>query len=49
MMFFLQVLRCIRLTEEDTTSSSRVYIKNLFLELAEFLGLTKLNNRLTDP
>ncbi|CAF0826937.1 unnamed protein product [Adineta ricciae] len=43
------VLRCIRLTEEDTTSSSRVYIKNLFLELAEFLGLTKLNNRLTDP
>ncbi|CAF2111461.1 unnamed protein product [Rotaria magnacalcarata] len=43
------VLRCIILTEEDTTSSSRVYIKNLFLELAEFLGLTKLNNRLTDP
>ena len=43
------VLRCIRLTEEDTTSSSRVYIKNLFLELVEFLGLTKLNNRLTDP
>jgi pre-mRNA-splicing factor CWC22 len=43
------VLRCIRLTEEDTTSSSRVYIKNLFLELAEFLGLAKLNNRLTDP
>ncbi|CAF2736740.1 unnamed protein product [Rotaria sp. Silwood2] len=43
------VLRCIRLTEEDTTSSSRVYIKNLFLELSEFLGLTKLNNRLTDP
>ena len=45
----LQVLRCISLTEEDTTSSSRVYIKNLFLELVEFLGLTKLNNRLTDP
>ncbi|CAF1200519.1 unnamed protein product [Adineta steineri] len=43
------VLRCISLTEEDTTSSSRVYIKNLFLELCEFLGLTKLNNRLTDP
>jgi len=43
------VLRCIRLTEEDTTSSSRVYIKNLFLELVEFLGLTKLNNRLKDP
>lgn len=48
-VFVLQVFRCIRLTEEDTTSSSRVYIKNLFLELAEFLGLTKLNNRLTDP
>ena len=47
--FPFQVLRCIRLTEEDTTSSSRVYIKNLLLELAEFLGLSKLNNRLTDP
>jgi hypothetical protein len=24
------VLRCIRLTEEDTTSSSRIFIKYLF-------------------
>jgi len=43
------VLRCINVNEEDTTSSSRVYIKNLFLELVEFLGLAKLNNRLKDP
>ncbi|CAF4610522.1 unnamed protein product [Rotaria sp. Silwood1] len=43
------VLRCIRLTKEDTTSSSRIYIINLFLELTELLGLNKLNNRLTDP
>ncbi|CAF4951153.1 unnamed protein product [Rotaria sp. Silwood1] len=44
-----KVLRCIRLTKEDTTSSSRIYIINLFLELTELLGLNKLNNRLTDP
>ncbi|CAF3289212.1 unnamed protein product [Rotaria sp. Silwood2] len=43
------VFRCIRLTKEDTTSSSRVYIFNLFLELTEYLGLNKLKNRLTDP
>ncbi|CAF5035134.1 unnamed protein product, partial [Rotaria sp. Silwood1] len=42
------VLHCIRLTEQDTTSSSRVYIKILFLELVEFLGLNQLNKRLTD-
>ncbi|CAF4709266.1 unnamed protein product, partial [Rotaria sp. Silwood2] len=43
------VLHCIRLTEQDTTSSSsRVYIKKLFLELIEFLGLSQLNKRLTD-
>ncbi|CAF3494792.1 unnamed protein product, partial [Rotaria sp. Silwood2] len=32
------VLRCIRLTKEDTTSSSRIFIKNVLLEVIEFLG-----------
>jgi pre-mRNA-splicing factor CWC22 len=48
-LFFFKVLRCIRLTIEDTISSSRVFIKHLFLELTECLGVTELNTRLTDP
>eukprot|EP00803_Ostreobium_quekettii_P000150 evm.model.scf_11.29 EVM.evm.TU.scf_11.29 scf_11:256419-264268(+) len=43
------VLGIIRLTEEDTTSSSRIFIKILFQELSEILGLIKLNARLQDP
>lgn len=40
------VLACIRLTEDDTTSSSRIFIKYLFQELSEIMGLVKLNERL---
>lgn len=43
------VLSHIKLNEEDTTSSSRVFIKILFQELAEYLGLVKLNARIKDP
>ncbi len=43
------VLACIRLTEEDTTSASRIFIKFLFLELAELYGIPKLRTRLLDP
>ncbi|KAL0550786.1 hypothetical protein IC582_009848 [Cucumis melo] len=43
------VLSYIRLTEEDTTSSSRIFIKILFQELSEHLGIRLLNERLTDP
>ncbi|KAL9958544.1 hypothetical protein ACROYT_G035572 [Oculina patagonica] len=43
------VLACIKLNEDDTTSSSRVFIKILFQELAEYMGLPKLNERLKDP
>ncbi|XP_062083984.1 uncharacterized protein LOC133790388 [Humulus lupulus] len=39
----------IRLTEEDTTSSSRIFIKILFQELSEHLGIRLLNERLSDP
>ena len=44
-----QVMTNIRLTEEDTTSSSRIFLKILFQELAEYMGLSKLNLRLKDP
>ncbi|KAL3681758.1 hypothetical protein R1sor_024714 [Riccia sorocarpa] len=44
-----QALGYVRLTEEDTTSSSRIFIKILFQELAEHLGPRKLNERLLDP
>ncbi|XP_057429631.1 uncharacterized protein LOC130722800 [Lotus japonicus] len=43
------VLSYIRLTEEDTTSSSRIFIKILFQELSEHLGIKLLNERLNDP
>ncbi|KAI3407965.1 MI domain-containing protein [Psidium guajava] len=43
------VLAYIRLTEEDTTSSSRIFIKILFQELSEHLGIRRLNERLNDP
>ena len=43
------VLAYIQLTEEATTSSSRIFVKILFQELAEQLGLRSLNARLCDP
>ncbi|MFS7960547.1 putative MIF4G-like, type 3, initiation factor eIF-4 gamma, MA3, MIF4G-like domain superfamily [Helianthus anomalus] len=43
------VLAYIRLTEEDTTSSSRIFIKFLFQELSEHLGVHRLKERLSDP
>ncbi|KAI0986869.1 hypothetical protein GJ496_008037 [Pomphorhynchus laevis] len=42
------VLSCVRMTEDQTTSSSRVFIKNLFLEMAEHLGVQMLNQRFQD-
>ncbi|XP_072031453.1 uncharacterized protein [Amphiura filiformis] len=42
------VIASIRMNEEDTTSSSRIFVKILFLELSEFMGLPKLNDRLKD-
>merc|ERR1712110_1068847 len=43
-----EALACIKLTEEDTTSSSRIFVKILFQELAEYMGLQNLNNRIRD-
>nr|XP_039271801.1 pre-mRNA-splicing factor CWC22 homolog [Styela clava] len=42
------VLQNIVLSEDTTTSSSRIFIKILFQELVEYLGLSKLNQRLKD-
>jgi pre-mRNA-splicing factor CWC22 len=43
------VLQHIRLNEEDTNASSRIFVKILFQELVEYLGLAKLNELLLDP
>ncbi|KAG5566248.1 hypothetical protein RHGRI_002003 [Rhododendron griersonianum] len=43
------ILAYIRLTEEDTTSSSRIFIKILFQELSEHLEICQLNEHLSDP
>eukprot|EP00002_Diphylleia_rotans_P006629 TRINITY_DN1599_c0_g1_i6.p1 TRINITY_DN1599_c0_g1~~TRINITY_DN1599_c0_g1_i6.p1 ORF type:complete len:616 (-),score=166.53 TRINITY_DN1599_c0_g1_i6:106-1953(-) len=42
------VLSYIHLTAEDTTAASRIFIKYLFQEMAENIGLSKLNERLQD-
>ncbi|KAJ1695584.1 hypothetical protein LUZ63_012282 [Rhynchospora breviuscula] len=43
------VLAYIRLTEEDTTSSSRIFLKILFQELSELMGVRLLTEQLNDP
>uniref|UniRef100_A0A2C9JST5 MI domain-containing protein n=1 Tax=Biomphalaria glabrata TaxID=6526 RepID=A0A2C9JST5_BIOGL len=43
------VLSVVKLTEDDTSSASRIFLKILFQELAEYMGLLKLNERLKDP
>merc|ERR1712226_36078 len=40
------VLSCIRISEDSTSSSSRVFVKILFQDLAESMGLPKLAERL---
>lgn len=37
------------MSEETTTSSSRIFVKILFQELCAYMGLPKLNQRLKDP
>ncbi|KAI9681445.1 MAG: pre-mRNA-splicing factor cwc22 [Caeruleum heppii] len=43
------VLSIVHLNEEETTSSSRILIKILFQDLAEAMGMAKLQERLRDP
>lgn len=42
------VLSIVHLNEDETTSSSRIFIKILFQDLAEALGMPKLQARLKD-
>uniref|UniRef100_A0A8C2ETF1 Pre-mRNA-splicing factor CWC22 homolog n=1 Tax=Cyprinus carpio TaxID=7962 RepID=A0A8C2ETF1_CYPCA len=46
--FFLYVLECVKMSEDTTTSSSRIFVKILFQELCAYMGLPKLNERLKD-
>lgn len=41
-------LECIKLTEEDTTSSSRIFIKILLNEMTEAMGLKTVAERFKD-
>lgn len=43
------VLRCVTLTDDATTASSRIFLKILFQDLAENMGLKTLCQRLHDP
>jgi pre-mRNA-splicing factor CWC22 len=42
------VLSVVHLNEEETTSSSRIFIKILFQDLSEAMGMQKLQTRLKD-
>jgi pre-mRNA-splicing factor CWC22 len=42
------VFEHIHMNERETNSSKRIFVKILFKELAEFLGLEKLNSRMQD-
>ena len=42
------ILSVVHLNEDETTSSSRIFIKILFQDLAEALGMPKLQERLRD-
>lgn len=43
------VLKCVTLTENATTSSSRIFLKLLFQELAENMGLKSFCEKIQDP
>ncbi|KAM0753413.1 MIF4G-domain-containing protein [Meredithblackwellia eburnea MCA 4105] len=43
------VLDVVKMNEDDTTSSSRIFVKILFQEVVEGMGLKKLAERLKEP
>ncbi|KAG6855998.1 pre-mRNA-splicing factor cwc22 [Tephrocybe sp. NHM501043] len=43
------VFECVKLNEDDTTSSSRIFIKILMNEMMESMGLKTLAERFKDP
>lgn len=42
------LLECIKLSEETTPSSSRIFVTIFFQELGEYMGLPELSARLKD-
>ena len=42
------LLNCVRLTEEDTTASTRIFLKIVFQDLSENMGLQGLTDRIQD-
>ncbi|KAK4053042.1 pre-mRNA-splicing factor cwc22 [Microbotryomycetes sp. JL201] len=42
------VLETVKMNEDDTTSSSRIFVKIMFQETTEGMGLTKLKERFAD-
>ena len=40
---------CTAVNSHFSLPSSRIFVKILFQELAEFMGIKKLNERLRDP
>jgi pre-mRNA-splicing factor CWC22 len=42
------VFECVHLNEDETTSSSRVFLKNLLLDLSEHVGIVKMKERFSD-
>lgn len=42
-----RIFACITLTQDTTTASSRIFIKNLILEICENTGLEDLQKRLS--
>ncbi|KAF8968251.1 armadillo-type protein [Flammula alnicola] len=43
------VLECVKVNEDDTTSSSRIFIKIMMQEMMESMGLKNLAERFKDP
>ena len=43
------VLQTIKITEEETTSSSRIFVKIMMQEVMESMGLPTLKERFADP
>ncbi|KAK0461061.1 MIF4G-domain-containing protein [Desarmillaria tabescens] len=43
------VLECVKMNEDDTTSSSRIFVKILMNEMMESMGLKALAERFKDP
>ena len=43
------VLECVKINEDDTTSSSRIFVKIMMQEVLESMGLATLKERFADP